>query len=450
MNRVMRSTVVLAAALGALSCKGDPTDSLRNGIDHLVATPSAIYVDNGATQSVLIEAVDDQGNRLSGNFQVTAGSFGPGIDVAPDDSFNLVYNENGALVPPKNWTRAKFDVTALQYVADSFQVTVGGKSLYVRVRVNPVTLASTIANPTPAIGATVTLAAPAGLVFDPATTTVSFTPGGTAVITAISTTSVSFIPIPGSSGAATVTNVTPTYAPLGPFTLQTVDRLDVAAVSSVPITITPAAPLAGDTITITAGAGYKLLPNAGVSIPGFPAPIITGRAADSSSISFIVAPGSNGNPVISNVVLDFLLSVPLTVTGSALLDQPTSAASIYAGTDDPTTAPVLILPAVGDSIEFFDRFDGALIDQFYGFDGVTGQSITITTDWTDPATDLDVLRCQPAAPACSGAIGTFGATAAKPESANRVLSATGRFVLDFNVYAGPKPTWIRVKIVRIS
>ena len=44
MNRVTRGMVVLAAALATVSCSGDPTASLRNGIDHLIATPAAIFL----------------------------------------------------------------------------------------------------------------------------------------------------------------------------------------------------------------------------------------------------------------------------------------------------------------------------------------------------------------------------------------------------------------------
>ena len=80
MNRVTRSTVVLAVALAALSCKGDPTDSLRNGVDHLVATPSAIFLVPGETFSVLVEAVDEQGNRQGTSFNL--GTVGAGISVA--------------------------------------------------------------------------------------------------------------------------------------------------------------------------------------------------------------------------------------------------------------------------------------------------------------------------------------------------------------------------------
>ena len=112
MNRVTRGSVLLVALAGVLSCSGDPTSSLRNGVDHLLATPSALYVDNNGDKLVVITAVDAQGNTLAEHFAV--GSVGTGITVVEDSTY-LPVNKNGVLVQPSSNTSARFIVTPSAY-----------------------------------------------------------------------------------------------------------------------------------------------------------------------------------------------------------------------------------------------------------------------------------------------------------------------------------------------
>ncbi|MEO8139364.1 MAG: hypothetical protein ABI742_06950, partial [Gemmatimonadota bacterium] len=213
MNRVTRGTVVLAAAIAILSCKGDPTGDLRNGIDHLIATPGAIFLGVDSTKSVLVEAVDEQGNRLGTSF--TLGSVGAGITVVADDSFNLVYNTKGQLVPPSNWTHIQYLVTGVANTSNSsFVVTAGGKSLTIPVRLVPDTTSTlTLSATAPALGDTVT--ATAGLNFKFTPTSIVSLPGATVVTLGISadSTQIFFLPGPSGTGPISVSNMVVAYAP---------------------------------------------------------------------------------------------------------------------------------------------------------------------------------------------------------------------------------------------
>lgn len=555
MNRVTRGTVVLAAALGVLSCKGDPTSDLRNGIDHLIATPTALYVGNQTTQNVIVEAVDEQGNRLGANFSL--GTVGAGITVVEDDSFNLVYNNKGELVQPDNPTRFRFRVTADQYVTSQFVVNAGGKSITIPVRTEPATLVSNVSNLTPALGDTVTIDAPPGLSFDPAGSVVTF--GATAThLVSRTATQIRFVPPPSAGGPASVSRVSLDYAPAaGLFTVPTAQSLTVPPIPDFAATPTGAIAI-GDIVTITMPAPFKFIAASSnvvvaTATPGVNAALrIASVSADSSIVTVQVGPAANdtiritgarmsgastlgtflmrgpaavlSSPAITTVgtfnvanaqvtdtvtltltnpalrfrrpgstvnfavgltsvpgivvsiaadslsmqvlappgadsatVNNLLLTAAPLITGINLKANNTMvvAGTSFTGTDDPTTAPNILIPAaVGDSIEFFDVWDPALIDQFYTFDIPAGtKNYTFTTNW-DGGADIDALRCPSTAPDCSAGIGSLGATSAHPEVATLDLgntaSRSGIQKLWINLYAGSPPTWVRVKIKRNS
>ena len=87
------------------------------------------------------------------------------------------------------------------------------------------TFAATTSNLNPAVSETVTLTAPAGFTFDPATTV---TIGGqAAIIAANGGNTVSFVPLPGSIGAPEIDGVVPTAAPGNILTMSTPDVITV-------------------------------------------------------------------------------------------------------------------------------------------------------------------------------------------------------------------------------
>ncbi len=353
MNRVTRGTVFLAAAVAMVSCKGDPTGDLRGGIDHLIAKPGAIFLHPDSSKNVLIEALDKQGNRLAATF--TLGSVSAGITVVPDDSFNLVYDTKGQLVPPTNWTRIQYIVSGASNDANSgFVVSAGGKSITIPVRIVPDSATTISVSATaPALGDTVTATAGANFKFTPASV-VSLS-GATVVTLGISADSsqIKFIPGPSGNGPVSVSGMVVSYAPAlsgytgntGATTVTTPAVLDFPATFS---TATPSSFPAQDTVTVTAGAGFKFLPTATVSFGGTAA-IITSRAPDSSAISFVPIAGStSGAATVNGVVLSFLTGVPLNIPTQSAITIAASGATTLAG------APTITIPATGVTATYYD------------------------------------------------------------------------------------------------
>lgn len=293
-HMVQRSLSFMVLAAGLLSCTGDPTESLRNGVDQLVADPSEIILDSAATQTVLVQAFDEQGNAVQARFSVTAAA---GITVTFDSSFNRVFDANGNLKPQNPATRVRYIVEGDVVGASSFTVTGGGKSTTVSVRVPPPTIPATISDLTPAPGdtLTITLPAPATFVFDPAdTNSVATTIGGLTckVLTVnVARTSLTCVPLPGSNGPVALKNVLPGFGGLGPISVNTSTSV---ALPLPTLTFTPANPAAGDTVRVIAPAPYKL----GTAGTDSSLIVISGatfrrtvRTAD--SIKFLIGPGVN-------------------------------------------------------------------------------------------------------------------------------------------------------------
>jgi hypothetical protein len=139
------------------------------------------------------------------------------------------------------------------------------------------TLDVTLSDAAPDIGEAVTITAPAGFTFTSAAvapapnSNVSF---GTraAIIQARTATSITFIPLPGSTGVATITGVVPTAAPMFSLTLPTDEAITVAPITPLRFTNEPArapaipAPTANGQSTVLFEAGAY----------GYDAPILGG------------------------------------------------------------------------------------------------------------------------------------------------------------------------------
>src|SRR4051794_32485888 len=81
MKRLLRGSVVLAVAVGFLSCSGDPTSDLRQPAG-IIATPTTVFVDVGETKPVIASLQDEQGNQIASDFTIT--DVGAGITVVQD------------------------------------------------------------------------------------------------------------------------------------------------------------------------------------------------------------------------------------------------------------------------------------------------------------------------------------------------------------------------------
>jgi hypothetical protein len=306
MNRVLRSSVVLAAAVGAFaSCKGDPTEDLRQGVDHLVANPTVLFIDEGLSQNVIVEARDAQGNQVGTQF--TLGNVGTGISVVRDTTFNPVY-AGEKLTAPGTVTRARFTVTALQQVSTSFQVRAGGRTIDISVATIPATAAAVFAPANPNIGDTITITAPGSLKFTPAST-VTFAAGACAVVPgslAADSTSLRCIPFPGSTGTATLGNMVTTYSTPGPLSVTAASGIVTPPLPA--LVLSPAAPVAGDTVTVTLSGLFRFTPGTGTNASACVAGPLARTfrvsiSADSLTIRCLIGPLASGKFQVTNVQL---------------------------------------------------------------------------------------------------------------------------------------------------
>jgi hypothetical protein len=259
MNRAIRRSMILVAA-GVAACNGDPTGDLRNGIDHLVAAPTALFLSPGGSTNVIVEAVDEQGNRQGASF--TIGSVSPGINVVEDLGFNPIYDKDGNLVPRSSPTRVRYVVTPdAPSGSTGFVIRAGGKELTIPVRLVPDHVDAAYSNATPAPGDTVTLTTQAPFLFR-ANATVT-TGGNRALIVSQTASEIRFIPIPGGTpGAATVTGVALDYATTLALAIPTVADFTTPSGFSGADALATAPP-----ITIPAAGAHSLFLDVGTMQP---------------------------------------------------------------------------------------------------------------------------------------------------------------------------------------
>jgi hypothetical protein len=220
MNRLLYGAVVLAISLPALSC-GDPTSSLRGGQSQVVADPTSLFVTQGQTSSIIVRVLDEQGNELSDT--VTFTNSNPAVTVAYDPNFLVGTDTTNPLGTIPSKTRTRLLLTGVGVDTGRFTVNSGNVSRDILFRVLPSDPSSQFAssvsfsNPTPAPNEVVTMTA-TGFKFSPDSAKVTFAAGGDAVIVGVAadSSSVSFLPVPGSSGAVTVGGAALSFLPSVP------------------------------------------------------------------------------------------------------------------------------------------------------------------------------------------------------------------------------------------
>jgi hypothetical protein len=436
MKRWLRGSVVLATAVGMWSCSGDPTDSFRGGPSRIVATPASLFITEGQTEAVIVQAQDDQGNPLAVTFDTTVGA---GISVIEDVTF---LPTNGA--PIQGQTR--YLITANTFLATSFTVRAEGDSLVIPVRGLPATFAGTFSNVAPALGDTVTLTAPAGLRFGPETFITFAGAAGDPVITGISadSTVLSFLPAPSTDTVASVAGLQPTYAPgVTLDTLETTTKLTTTLVADVPAVFSDPTPAQNQLVTVSA-PGFKFLPSAG-ALFGADTAVVFSVAADSSSMTFVAKPGATGIPApeLFGIVLSVLPQVPLKLPTTTNLAYP--ALAPVGGTDAAGTAPSLDAPATGFSNRFYDQADfTAAADRFYKLVVTEDGVYDISFDWTT-GSDIDLFVC-PAPGAITASCDFQAAVANHPEAGTYTLTAGTWYIVgeDFGGDAGLSAVTITV------
>ncbi|HRP09245.1 MAG TPA: hypothetical protein PLL69_12240, partial [Gemmatimonadales bacterium] len=320
-----------------------------------------------------------------------------------------------------------------------------------------------LSHETPGLGVPVTVTAQGGTAFS-ANSAVSFTPGGAAFVTNRTATSLTFIPAPGSEGAATITNViVPQHdgSELGTFSLTTSNQITepipAPDVHEIPGNFSNPAPAAGQTVTFSA-PGFKFLPSTRVQF-GNRRAAVTALAPDSSSITVLPPIGVSGTATITNAVLDFLVTVPLAAipttgtltTPGAYVAPALPNANPAGGTGDPA-APVLTVGPSGSGL-----FDGGVWNGADAVGGggpnrwykvtVTGTTVSrpIYVDWEGGAADIDFYMKNAGNTAFVGST-SASATGSQPETQSISLAAASYWLVVVNWNHLDDPDWVYIVV----
>jgi hypothetical protein len=231
MKRLLCGSVVLAASLGLVSCNSDPTSDFRNGPSQILAEPSAVFLNRGTVEEVVVRVVDDAGDPLPAPWEIT--ETGSGITVARNPDFLPT------TVGLPLEAAAQFIVTAGEEPQpSSFTLTSGELSIEIPVNVLPTAIeTATFSNVTPAQNETVTITAE-GFTFLPEAAIVIA--GDSALIISNDGASVTFLPTPGSTGPVLIEKIAPSFLPTTPLSLLTTQEIAVAPLAAIPGTDDPA------------------------------------------------------------------------------------------------------------------------------------------------------------------------------------------------------------------
>lgn len=355
MKRLLRGSVVLAVAVGFLSCSGDPTSDFRDPAG-IVASPSVVFINVGETKPVIASLQDDQGNQIAAPFDVT---FGSGISVVPDPTF--LNTTAGVHID----NQVRFQVTALAIANSSLTLTAGGKTLVVPVRVTPAAIDIVISNATPALGDTITLTAPAGVLFT-AQSVVTFAGGPAGDIVSVSPdqTILTVVPGPNTAGIVTISHTTVSFDPSLDFTVTSNGTVTSPALLDLAgAVLSTQTPTLGQTVTLTLPPTIKVLPvaalppgsigapdtigvlaDSGFIVQGATNPRAVAVSVDSSVISFIPAPNSDSTITVRGVVHQRLPQFPLILSTTIKVTSPvvTSLPATLSSATPAVNTPVVL------------------------------------------------------------------------------------------------------------
>ncbi|MEO7136106.1 MAG: hypothetical protein ABI037_00140 [Gemmatimonadales bacterium] len=345
----MRGSVVLAIAVGFLSCSGDPTDSFRQPAG-IVATPTTVFINVGETKPVLASLQDEQGNQIAADYEVTA--VGPGISVVQDTTF-LHTTAPGVSID----NQVRFQVTASAIANSSFTLTAGGKSLVVPVRVTPAAIEIAISNATPAWCDTITLTAPSGILFtDASVVTFAGGPAGDIVSLSPDRTVLTVVPGPNTAGAATITHTTVSYDESLDFTVTSNGTVTTPPLTEVAGVFSTQAPALGQTVTLTLPAGIKVVPesllaDSGLVLEGAINPADVVISPDSSTITFVPAPNSDSVLTLRGVVPSCLPQFPQILSTTLKITTPSidSIAVVFSKTNPAVLEAITVTAPAGFS-----------------------------------------------------------------------------------------------------
>lgn len=336
MKQMTSGMLALVGVFALASCYSYASEAINNANYNTVqATPQFAVVKVGDSDQMIVRLVNDANNGAVTSYAVS--NIGSGIAVHYQDGYRPVFDaKKDTLVKTGDKTAQQYFIVGVVPGVYNFTVTPTsvntGVSATVRVVVTPKDLGPALSKTTGAAGDTIVITAPINTVFSQ-TSVVSFATGVVGVASrAADSSSITVVVSGGVSGLATVTRVGNKLVPsVAPVTLVSTNSLVTTAQAVPSLSVTSAA--AGATVTLTAGTNTFFAPNSAISF-ATGATSVTSRAADSSSISFLVGPGITGPAAVTNVGLRSAKTLPLTsattsnsLATTALTVAPTTVAN---------------------------------------------------------------------------------------------------------------------------
>lgn len=273
-----------------------------------------------------------------------------------------------------------------------------------------VDVAATFSTTTPALGAPVTLTLPAGIrvipeAVQPTATTPGLTIAGAAlpplgITVPADSGSITFTPAPTSDSVVVIPGIIAQRLPMYPVTVPTTTKITTPAITSLAVTFSDNAPDISEAITATAPAGFSFHPDSVAFTWGANAAIVQSIAPDGSSATITPIPGSTGPATVTKVIVDAAPQFRLTLPTTTTITVP--AITPLAGTQFPSTAPTITLPAVGGSVITNDAgafgYHAPILGGAFGeFDSrlykivvTEAMDLTVSVDWPTAAHDLGV------------------------------------------------------------
>jgi len=212
--------------------------------------------------------------------------------------------------------------------------------------------------------------------------------------------------------------------------------------TSLSATFSELTPDIGENLVVTMPAGLTFDAEATFTFAGAADPFIVDRAVDGTSVTLLVAPGTNAPLTIDGVHPDFAPDVALVLSTSETITA--TSTTVFVGSDDTGTAPEITIPAVGGSVSWYDI--PATSPQYYKFVLATATTLTTTINWEDAGGDIDIAWYDGA----GGFLGYFGAgTGAHPEVSTHAFDA-GTYFIGPEIYSGSPGGWYSFTIEVVS
>jgi hypothetical protein len=270
--------------------------------------------------------------------------------------------------------------------------------------------------------------------------------------------------VPPSAATSFRFNVLPTDLVNSSFTISADGKELVVPVLVLPdpaagitATTTASGSSARDIITLSVPAPYAFQGSASVAFGNGNA-VVLGRSEDATSLQILALPGTVGPGTISGAVIDYAPTIPLDIPTEPVTVDATLAAQ--PGTDDPSTAPAITIPAPGEQSGFVDGGSFAAADcsdlsgapcQLYAFSLAEDTDLHMQLTASDPVVDLGLYFINAADGSLADPACDDHGQADEPEVCDLSFPA-GDYLMavvsfgPFYPVPDPDPEWVAVQI----